>query len=585
MIKSKKLKFDPISPASVVSLIAVTVVWCYLYYLNVVDGGVIVDYADGIAHFQLSRSALEHPKLFFDNWARPSHVAFSVFPAQLGFKYYVLAHVLLTVVNSYLMIRLGSHWNLAVPWLLPWWMVVNTAVLHVTIGGLTEPLYVFFALLTLSLLEEKKWFYVGLVLGLALIARHEAVLLILVAFFFALKSKTRNVIIQCGIAFFITLIGFSLFGVVLGGKTNLLWVFWDQPYGRNPNVYGAGTWSHFWDYRRLWASSVMVGAFVIAAMGTLIGLVKTKEVSIKLSTFIIASGTVLTHVVLWKFGLLGSLGLTRILAIAIPFMALSIHSLNSGAGIIVIVLFTGHAFQWYRDSPNTTFQKSVHQLVAEHELAGLHDVPESARIAAQWKLPLVLRGYPTEDVQRVVPLWELPPLLPSSALLPGDLLVWDNVTGFREGGLDEAICRMDPGLQPIDSVELDGVRLVVFQVVPALTDVLLSTKKMAGMLSGNGVWATKNKTHLCIRPPRTYGRLLQLNPNSPPITVKWRGSPEGQLIIRSPDGREHFMGNKGVFTFSRLKEPKRLLWLAKNGEVLFDFEAHKTSNQRPVTSN
>ena len=577
-MNNSKIKLGSISPISIISLIAVAVVWTYLYYLNVIVGGVIVDYADGVAHFELSRNALEYPKLFFDNWARPSHVVFSVFPAQFGFKSYVLAHVLLTLVNSYMMLRLGRIWNLAVPWLLPWWMVVNTAVLHVTLGGLTEPLFILFALITLNLIEEKKWFYVGLVLGLALLARHESGILIIVAFFFALKSNQKNAILQCGMSFFTVLIGFSLLGVFLGGKSNLLWVIWDQPYGRNPNVYGAGTWSHFWDYRRLWSSSIMVAAFATAAIWRLIELIRTKEINIKLGTFVIASGVVLTHVILWKFGLLGSLGLTRILAIAIPFMALSIHSINSRAGILIIVLFTGHTYQWYRDSPNTTFQKSVQQIVAELDLAGLHDISGTARIAAQWKLPLILRGIPTEDIHRVIPLWNLPPLLPSSALLPGDLLVWDNVTGFREGGLDEGICRLDPGLLAVDSVELDGVRLVVFKVVPVSTDVLLSTSKLAGVLSDIGVWAKKNTSHLVIRPPRAYGRLLQLNPDSSTITVKWSGSPEGQLIIRSPNGGERKMGNKGVLRFKQLNEPKLLLWRAKNQEVLFDFEARRTRN-------
>lgn len=216
--------------------------------------------------------------------------------------------------------------------------------------------------------------------------------------------------------------------------------------------------------------------------------------------------------------------------------------------------------------------------MAERDLAGLHDISGTARIAAQWKLPLILRGIPTEDIHRVIPLWNLPPLLPSSALLPGDLLVWDNVTGFREGGLDEGICRLDPGLRAVDSVELDGVKLVVFKVVPVSTDVLLSTSKLAGVLSDIGVWAKKNTSHLVIRPPRAYGRLLQLNPDSSTITVKWSGSPEGQLIIRSPNGRERKMGNKGVLRFKQLNEPKLLLWRAKNQEVLFDFEARRTRN-------
>ncbi len=561
----------------VISLFGITVVWSYIYKLNILESGVIVDFADGVAHFDLSRGALENPKNFFDNWARPAHVLFSVLPAQLGIEVFVLSNILLMVVNSILIIHLGTRWNLAATWLLPWWMIANTSVIHVALGGLTEPLFISLSLLSLVLLDAKMWFGLGLALGATLIARHEALLLIAVVLFYLSYSEGYIEVFYCVIGFFLLLIAFSMLGVIYGGKSSLFWIVMDQPYGRNPNVYGAGTWTHFWDNRRFWASKVMIGAFGISIGVALFQLYKTKKISVKFIPIAIALGTLVTHTILWKFGLMGSLGLTRILSIAVPFMAFGIHTIDMKGGLLVVPFFLGHVYQWNRDSPDTRYQKSVQQIVAETDLDGLRDYSPSIRIAAQWKLPLILKGFPTNNSARMVNLWDLPPLLPSSGMNEGDLLIWDNVTGFREGGIDLSICRRDGGLQLIDSVEHYGVKMVVFRVKQSDNDTLLVTNKLANNLSGYGVWSSNNANEMLIRHPKKYGRIMQLKQNST-TRVTWKGSPNGQLVIRFHDGNERLVGSEGSLIFKKIDNPIMLLWRAENGEALMHFKAIKAQD-------
>ena len=587
LIKSLSLSLSlrKLGLSSVLSLLAITVAWSYIYKLNILESGVIVDFADGVAHFDLSRGALENPKNFFDNWARPAHVLFSVLPAQLGIEVYVLSHILLMVVNSILIIHLGTRWSLVAPWFLPWWMIANTAVIHVALGGLTEPLFISLSLLSLVLLDAKMWFGLGLVLGATLMARHEALLLIAVVLFYVSYSEGYNEVYRSVISFFLLLIAVSILGIVWGGKSSLFWIVMDQPYGRNPNVYGAGTWTHFWDNRRFWASKVMIGAFGISLGVALFQLYTTKKLSVNFIPFAIATGTLIAHTILWKFGLMGSLGLTRILSVAVPFMALGIHTLDMKGGHLVVPFFLGHVYQWNRDSPDTKYQKSVQQIVSETDLDGLRGIPPSIRIAAQWKLPLILKAFPTNNPERMVNLWDLPPLLPSSAMREGDLIIWDNVTGFREGGIDLAICRRDAGLQLIDSVEHYGVKLVVFRVVQSDNEELLVTSKLVKSLSGYGVWTSNNEGELIIRSPKKYGRIMQLKQNSSAIRVTWKGSPNGELVIRSHDGNERLVGSEGSLIFKKIDNPAMLLWRAENGEALMHFEAIKAQDQKLVASN
>ena len=584
MIKSLSLSLRKLRLLPLVSIIAVTCAWSYLYWVNILETGVIIDFADGVAHYDLSRGAIENPKNFFDNWARPAHVLFSVLPAQFGIEGFVLSHVLLMVVNSILIIHLGTRWNLGAPWLLPWWMIANTAVIHVTLGGLTEPLFISLSLLSLVLLDAKRWFGLGIALGATLIARHEALLVIAVVLFYASCSEGYNAIRRGAIGFVILLTAVSILGIVWGGKSSLFWIVSDQPYGRNPNVYGAGTWTHFWDNRRFWASKVMIGAFAISLGVALLELFKTKKLNVKLIPFAIAFGTITVHSILWKFGWMGSLGLPRILSIAVPFMALGVHTLNWKGGLFVVPLFLGHFYQWNRDSPDTKYEKSVQQIVSESDLDGLRSIPQSIRIAAQWKLPLILKGFPTNNPERLVKLWDLPPLLPSSGLNEGDLLIWDNVTGFREGGIDLSICRRDGGLHLIDSVEHFGVKLVVFRVIQTENDTLLVTKELLNNLSGYGVWTSNNSNELLIRQPKKYGRIMMLKQNST-TRVTWKGSPNGHLVIRSQSGFERFMGSEGALIIKQTSKPIMLLWRAENGEALMHFEAITPQKKKPLASN
>ena len=113
-------------------------------------------------------------------------------------------------------------------------------------------------------MDAKRWFGLGTALGATLIARHEALLVIAVVLFYVSYSEGYNEVYRCVISFFLLLIAVSILGIVWGGKSSLFWIVMDQPYGRNPSVYGAGTWTHFWDNRRFWASKVMIGAFGIS---------------------------------------------------------------------------------------------------------------------------------------------------------------------------------------------------------------------------------------------------------------------------------------------------------------------------------
>jgi len=90
---------------------------------------------------------------------------------------------------------------------------------------------------------------------------------------------------------------------------------------------------------------------------------------------------------------------------------------------------------------------------------------------------------------------------------------------------------------------------------------------------------------LIIRSPKKYGRIMQLKQNSSAIRVTWKGSPNGELVIRSHDGNERLVGSEGSLIFKKIDNPAMLLWRAENGEALMHFEAIKAQDQKLVASN
>ncbi len=554
-----------------ISFLVATVSWIAAFWFLVICEGVYLDFADGIAHFSISNNALTDTALFFDSWARPMHVLLSVLPAQFGYAPYILIHVVLTIATLYVSLELGRHWGLPLLWLVPWWISLNRAVAYVTMAGLTETLFMFIVMLSFLGLERKRWRFTACLLGASLYARPEALWLVVlgVSWMFA-KNPQRN---WWKIIGYVLLVPISMnlieWSLGFGSKAMAFSAF----SGSSLNIYGSGGWDHFFYNRVKWASTPMLLGVAISTVVLLVRAIRGQLHLVSL-VLVYAWGVFVAHTVLWHLGLMGSLGLTRIMAIVVPALALIIHSAAGSprwTHILLVLLFIAHIAQLiYRDA--LRFERSPQQILAENVASWIKTNAVNSDLAVQWRLPLFIAGLPSDEIEQTRKLWSLPPLKPSSGMTAGTVLIWDNVTGFREGGIDKEILDHDANLELVHAVNYLTLEARIYRKKKEVP-LEFQLKSIAPWLTGSGVWERAEGYALRLRTPQKNGRIIGIQPSDKSVLLSWHGDSTGTVVLKFADGTKTELGSTGSFQVEPLMNEAMVLWRAERGEVLHQFNA------------
>lgn len=560
------------SSATRISFLAAAAVWFTALTVVVIRDEIYVDFADGIAHFSLTNYALQDTALFFNSWARPAHVLFGVLPAQLGYVPYVAVHVLLTIATLYLSVELGRLWKVPVLWLIPWWITLNPAVAFVTLAGLTEALFLFIVMLGFLGLERQRWKATAILLGASLYARPEALLFVALGLLWMAAKAPRRQMWKIAMCVLAVPVGMNLVEWWLGYGDKSM-AFSAFSFGSMLNIYGSGDWGHFYVTRVKWASTSMLFGVVAATVVLIFRSIQDRIRLIHVA-LVYAWGVIVVHAFLWRYGLMGSLGLTRIMAIVLPALALVLHGAAGSRRwlhMVLVILFMAHAAQLVHHGA-LRFERSPQQVLAENVADWIRRQPSNSRWSAQWRMPLVLAGLPFEDTERIGRLWSLPPLQPSSGLAPGDLLLWDNVTGFREGGIDQAIVDRDPKLALVHVFHHQSLEVRAYRVlVPNYS--MFQLDSVAPWVSGIGVWERVGSSSLRLRAPKKIGRILGLQTSVLARQLSWQGDSTGTVILRYIDGSEVVLGATGSFRVEPLSMSAVVLWRAENGAAVHGFDA------------
>ncbi len=197
-------------------------------------------------------------------------------------------------------------------------------------------------------------------------------------------------------------------------------------------------------------------------------------------------------------------------------------------------------------------------------------------------MPLVLANLPSEDASRIRRLWSLPPLRPSSGLNAGEFLLWDNITGFREGGIDQAVLDRDPNLTLAQIFCYKNLEVRAYEVVES-NNLDFHLSEVVPLVSGIGVWERSDSKSLRIRPPKNQGRIIGLPPSVHVRTITWEGDSTGTLLIKHNNGHTEVLGSKGHFRIKPLKKSITVLWRTEQGGALHQFDL--ITNSQPETGH
>lgn len=421
----------------------------------------IVDQADGILHYQYAKFMFDHPENAFNHWAKPLYTVVMAVPAMVGMVGIRLMNLIFVALSSIAITRSAQILNLKGAWLIGLFAGIGNSITYVVLGGLTEPMFMVIFSGVIYSAVQKRWAWMYILLGSSLLVRPEAIVVIPVfALYGLLNAKFKY-------AFWGLLVPviFTVSGMIVAGY-DWHWMFTGQPYGVTAQPYGHGDWLH---YYREWGR-ITPRVMVSLAILSLVSLIREKR-ALHLFLFIASFGVIGLHVVLWRYGWMGSAGLPRTLTTIIPGLALCAGFAMSdllpkpkyAIGIIALI-FGIQAYQ------NNRFpllvgggDEAAKQITQKLQDRGIKW--DSKRVAYQYSGTAYYMNLDPSNKERVQRFWSIDSdAQPSGKLKNGDLFIWDNMTGTHEGRMTWERVVADTDLVRLDSVTVRTSTIISFLV-------------------------------------------------------------------------------------------------------------------------
>jgi hypothetical protein len=288
-----------------------------LLYLNACPP----DIGDGLSHFFVAEASWQDSILFLHHWGKPLFTFFTSFFAQFGFKAYVFFNIIYFFLSSILAQKILKKFHVSdifqsfFPLLLLTVPDVQTTVL----GGLTEPFFGLLTMLALYLLINQQWLFFAITISFIPFARSEGQFVVVLAFLILIVQKQWKYLPFLAFGFII----YSIIGYFL--LDDFLWYFNNDPY-IGELAYGSGTWLNYWENRDFHLGDVLFWLGVFGLLSIFYFLIKKKinkeEFILLFYSLSIYFTVIFVHAYLWRYGLKGSFGLSRIATHGLPLFVL-----------------------------------------------------------------------------------------------------------------------------------------------------------------------------------------------------------------------------------------------------------------------
>lgn len=277
--------------------------------------------ADSFVHYRISRFAFKYPHLFFDHWGKPLFVMLSAPLAQLGFTGIRTFNILVGIVSAWFVYKSALKLKLKTAWAAIIFALASPLYTSILLSGLTEPLFGLVLIMSIYFFLSEKYILSAIILSLIPFARTEGFIFFpIFGLAYAMKKQWKSIpFLLTGFALF-SIAGYPVFG-------DLLWVIHNSPYTGAEDVYGSGSFWHFFEHSEL----IFGLPLLIIGTGGLLYIVlkwvfKYEDIN-NFMLLLLIPGTILAyfmaHTVVWFLGMNGSLGLTRVITGVVPVMGLS----------------------------------------------------------------------------------------------------------------------------------------------------------------------------------------------------------------------------------------------------------------------
>jgi len=287
-----------------------------------------IDYeADSYMHFLGSQAWIHDPVKNFDFlinwWYKPLFTLISGIVLKMTFENIIVIKLMNTLIwlgVLYLVYLVAKEHKLSKEAIFfsVFFTSFSFLAIHSSISALTEPLFTLLIVAAYYFLLKDQFTLSALSVSASLLCRMEGIIFIFIwSFYFIFHKKYIYIILLSTFSLLWNIIGFLKTG-------SILYIITNYPFASTTSVYGSGT-VYYYFINLLKYEPLIFLLFILSLF-----LYKKDYLFLKICIL-----TFLTfHIIIWKYGLLGSAGFMRYLVPIIPLM-----SILAAASLVKVVKF------------------------------------------------------------------------------------------------------------------------------------------------------------------------------------------------------------------------------------------------------
>ncbi len=447
---------------------------------------------DSWMHFLNSKYAFKHPELFLDQWNKPVFTLITAPICQLGIHALEIFNILCVSMAGLLVSLALRHAGFRNSWVVIPFLVFTPVCFLNTISGLTEPLAILMVAFFIYLWAISKRIAAVILAGFLPFIRTEGFVIAGAIVYLILLSKDYKLILWLFVGgIMMNFLGFTITG-------HPFWIITDNPYVNHElnGTFdpGSGSIFHFFIHAR---NMFGLPLLLLGILSTLLPIwlnVKKQKVHYLLTFSLLGFWLYFcAHALIYYFGILGSHGLTRPMALLAPFLAIMgfltfdflmdkfghVARIITAVVLVIVVTITAY-FENNFPMPYGIKSKAIQ---ADHTqnnfvLAGLWLEKNgllSRRVVHQSPFFNVRFNKDPYDLNEGYWIWSIDKN--SDWTNDGTIVIWDGFSAKREGGMPLEWLKSNPSyrllhyidgklVDPKDSEKFD---IWIFEKVPLNT--------------------------------------------------------------------------------------------------------------------